>query len=318
MKKLLTLSLTVLLAITACFSLVGCGDPETPDNPPTQTEVTFVGTNEQVAALQNVFIGDADFAVVDKLLATYHCRPAGQFAGLAILSTNEYDLKNEVSYGFAVKAGSGIDVVLNAALYELQQTGVLATVAVRCGFEPSVLCNIAAPEVKFADVQSGAYTSEAWSQIVKKGYVQLGYVRSEDWQNDPILQRSQYGSVDGLELQIFVEIYKLFGMNVKKQNNAANKLEMLADDQATDLTGLDLVNELNNGNVDVLVNRVLSTTTGVDMTSAYIKDKQVVVVKAENADKNLEFFKTKKFTAKTGSIGETLIKGQINDTLFAK
>ena len=317
MKKLITLSLTVLLAITACFSLVGCGNPEE-EKPAAQTAVTFVGAADQLSAMQSVLQGDADLAVVDKINAEYFCKPSAQLAGLSVLSTSEVDLKNEVSYGFAVKAGSDIDVILNAALYELQQTGMLATIAVRKGFEPSALSIIPAPEVKFADITSGAYTSDAWAQIVKKGNIQVGYVRGDNFQDDPLLQRSQYGSIDGLELQIFVEIFNLFGMTVDKQYNAADKLEMLEDEDTTDITGLDIANELDNGTVDVVIGRMLSTTTGVDMTSSYIKDKPVMVVKSENADKNLEFFKTKKFTAKTGSIGETLIKGQINDLLFAK
>lgn len=268
--------------------------------------------------MQSVLQGDADLAVVDKINADYFCKPTAQLAGLSILRTNDVDLKNEVSYGFAVKAGSGVDVVLNAALYELQQTGVLATVAVRKGFAPTALSVIPEPEVKFADIKSGAYTSDAWAQIVKNGNIQVGYVRGDNFQDDPLLQRSQYGSIDGLELQIFVEIYKLFDMAVAKQGNAAEKLEMLKNEDTTDITGLDIINELDNGTVDVVIGIMLSTTTGVDMTATFIKDKPVMVVKSENADKNLEFFKTKKFTAKTGSIGETLIKGQINDLYFAK
>lgn len=320
MKKLLTVLLSTLLIVFSCFSLTACnttpddnGDKPTPPAP--QTEIKFVEASSQMGALSNLITNTANASVVDASIFAHYAAPQGRFgnSSLKSLSQTAVSFSNK-SYAFATKKDSNVALYLNAALYKLQQDGVIQTLA-QGYYIDNYIATIPEPEVTFENLPV-AEKDSAWANVIKTGYLKAGFVLGEDQSSDPFVNQSHLGSIDGFEIKLLVEVSKLFNLDYHDQYNSDD--EFLHEQGAIVCNShIQAFTKLDAGEVDVVINRMtekVCENENVTLTSAFFNDTQVLVVTSDI--ENLDSLKNKTFTASKNSDGANYIKNNFNNYFF--
>lgn len=321
MKKLLTVLLSALLVVFTCFSLTACNNP-TPDNnddkpnpPAQQTEINFVETNSQMGALSNLVTASADVAVVDATIFAHYTAPQGRLGGNGLTALNQSAVSfSSKSYAFATKKDTNVALYINAALYKLQEDGVIANLA-EGYYIKDYLATIPEPEVKFENLPTPEKDS-AFAEIKKTGYLKAGFVLGEDQSSDPFVNQSQLGSIDGFEIKVLVEVSKLLGLEIHEQYNSDDEF-LHSEGEITCNSLVQAFTKLDSGEVDVVINRMtekVCENENVTLTNAVITDTQVVVVKGSVS--GLDALKEKKFTASKNSDGANYVKNDFNNYFF--
>ena len=278
MKKLITLILTALLCVTACFSLTACGKDLTE-------------TDDQLAALTEVKAGTSDIAVIDSVMAGYYVNSAN-FSDLMILEGEEFTFANEY-YAIGARKGGNTDEYITIALYSLQETGKIDEIATKYGLK-DVLAKIELTDALQSAVSASPSSLDEttdFGKILKKGELVLGYTLFE-----PIAYMEGTELI-GFDIELAKAVCDFYGITLK---NVKINWDTKED-------------ELNNGNIDVIWNGFTYTeerAKNIDFTSYYLSNRQAIVIRKADAElyKDYASMKKAKFAAESESAGETTIR----------
>ena len=278
MKKLLTLVLTALICVTACFSLTACGKDITE-------------TDDQLAALTEVKAGTSDIAVIDSVMAGYYVKSAN-FSDLMIIQGDQFVFENEY-YAIGARKGGNTDEYITAGLYMLQANGKLNEIATKYGLQ-DVLVNIDVSKIQSLPAPSQVDANSDFGKILAKGELVLGYTLFE-----PIAYMEGTKLI-GFDIEVAEAVCELYDITLK---NVKINWDTKED-------------ELNNGNIDVIWNGFTYTeerAKNIDFTSYYLSNRQVIVIRKADAEKYTTYASMKgaKFAAESESAGETTIRNII-------
>ena len=275
MKKLITLILTALICVTACFSLTACGKD-------------IVETDDQLAALTEVKSGASDIAVIDSVMAGYYVNSEA-FKDLMILEGEDFTFANEY-YAIGARKGGNTDEYITAGLYKLQDNGKLLEIAKKYGLQ-DVLAEIKDDVIKNLPEPSQVDANSDFGKILKKGELVLGYTLFE-----PIAYM-EGDKLIGFDIEVAEAVCEIFGITLK---NVKINWDTKED-------------ELNNGNIDVIWNGFTYTeerAENIDFTSYYLSNRQAIVIRKADAEKYTTYASMNgaKFAAESESAGETTIR----------
>ncbi len=274
MKKLLTLVLTALICVTACFSLTACGKDITE-------------TDDQLAALTEVKAGTSDIAVIDSVMAGYYVNSAN-FSDLMILEGEDFTFANEY-YAIGARKGGNTDEYINFALYELQENGKLLEIATKYGLQ-DVLAEIEEPtgeRVMPAD-------DSDFGKILAKGKLVLGYTLFE-----PIAYM-EGNTLIGFDIEVAKAVCDLYEITLEnvKINWDTKEDELNNGNIDVIWNGFTYTEE---------------RAKNIDFTSYYLSNRQAIVIRKADASIYTSYasMKDAKFAAESESAGETTIRNII-------
>ena len=281
MKKLLTTLVAVLMALCAVFA-IGCAPKQ------------VIETEDQLAALTEVKAGTSDIAVIDSVMANYYVN-SPNFNSLMILSGDEFDFASEY-YAIGARKGDGsanynTAKYITAALYQLQQDGVISTIAEKYGLTDA-LYTIGADEVDETISLGNLPTDQSdFAKILNKGKLVLGYTLFE-----PIAYMDGTELI-GFDIELAKAVCDLFGIELVTEKIVWDTKE----------------DELNGGNIDLIWNGFTYTSKraeNINFTSYYMVNRQAIVIRKADADKYTSFASMKgaKFAAESESAGESTIR----------
>ena len=161
MKKILTLIVTALLLVTACFGLTACGEK-------TQTKFgkELVKLDSQLDTLSSLQKDEIDVSIIDSVMAGYYTTQGAYKDEIMIIE--DLVLAQE-EYGIAAKKGNNaLMSKINQALIAIQNDGY-AEVAEQFGLTLSKAIN-----ANTVDPYAGA-TDGSWDAIVTSGTIVIGY-----------------------------------------------------------------------------------------------------------------------------------------------
>ena len=280
MKKLLTLTLTALMAICACFSLTACGG------------IKFTKSNSQLDALTEVKAGTSDVAVIDNVMAGFYLAQ-DNFSDLTILTSIDFAFEQEF-YSIGTRKNTNTAAYINYALYTLQQNGKLGEIAAKYGLT-SALATI--PEA------TNPGTPEAGSDfanIKAAGTLKLGYT---------IFEPIAFDGTDGLtgfDIDVAKEACAILGLTL-------TNVEINWDTKDAELNDTKSIDVIWNG-----LTWTEARAQTYTFTSNYMKNVQAVVIRKADVElfKDVNTLKSAKFTAESASAGEDAVNDIIAKKLF--
>ena len=281
MKKLLTLLVTAVLTLTACFGLTACGGDAVTE------------TDDQLAALTEVKAGTSDIAVIDSVMANYYVNK-DNFSDLMILDGEAFTFDSEF-YAIGARKGGNTDDYMSAALYVLQMQNVLQPIAEKYGLT-DVLCTIPGDVVEGLP-EPGANNFDLnsdFGKILTKGELVLGYTLFE-----PIAYMDD-NTLTGFDIEVAQAVCDFYQIDLKPVKINWNTKE----------------DELNNGNIDVIWNGFTYTderAENIDFSSFYLTNRQAIVIRKSDAQKYVDYasMKDAQFAAESESAGESTIRNII-------
>ena len=161
MKKILTLIVTALLLVTACFGLTACGETQQ-----LKFGKELVKLDAQLDTLSSLQKEEIDVSVIDSVMAGYYTTQGAYKDDIMIIE--DLVLAQE-EYGIAAKKGNNaLMSKINQALIAIQNDGY-AEVAEQFGLSLSKAISSAS-----VDPYAGA-TDGSWDAIVNSGTLVIGY-----------------------------------------------------------------------------------------------------------------------------------------------
>ncbi len=262
MKKLLTLSLALLMLVGCLASVASCSKK---DELKFGKEVLSVAS--QLDALNGLKKGDADIAVIDSVMAGYYMKSTAEFADYQIL--NGVVLAEE-SYGIAAKKGNeALMSKINEAMIALVDSDY-KTVAETYGLTTELLVK--------ADTQNplAAATDNSWTKVAEAGKLIIGYT---------VFAPIAYTEGDGADAPLKgfdIDLARAVIAYLNGKYNTAVELEFIVInwEQKEAL--------LENGTIDLVWNGMTITEerqAGMTLSVPYLANKQVAVIKKADAEK---------------------------------
>ena len=209
----------------------------------------------------------------------------GSFADLSMMSGVQLGVEE---YGIAFRSGSDMVGKVDAITAGLFADGTIATIAEKYELKDNLVPTFA------ASADSNASGDSDYEYIKSKGVLVVGIT---DF--DPM----NYKDKDG----------KWIGFDTEYAEAVADKLGIKAEFKEIVWDNKEL--ELSSKSIDCIWNGMTITdaiVNAADVTGAYIKNYQVVVVKDADTYTELKSLKGKKVVAESGSAGETAAKGDEN------
>ena len=272
MKKLL-----VLLVLVMMFVMVGCGN----NNLKFGKDLVKVGG--MVDILLELDSKNSDVGVMDSIMAGYYINE--QYKD-KLMIVPDLELANE-EYGIAArKEGAYTAKVISKTIIDLAKEGKVKEIAQKYGLEES-LCVDTNKVIDLSD-ETGKADYDA---IVAKGELVIGYTIFA-----PIA---------------YEENNKLVGFDIELAEAVCAKLGIKAKFQIIDWNTK--VFELNSKAIDVIWNGMTITDElqeNTSITIAYLKNKQVAVIRVEDKDtyKSLDDMKKAIVCVEKGSAGQFCVE----------
>ena len=162
MKKLLAMTLAVVMMLGCVSMFASCGEKES-----LNFGKELLAVDSQLDALVGLTKGDADIAIIDSIMAGYYMNTGDTYADYQIL--NGVVLAEE-EYGIGAKKGNDALIgKINEALIALATSGGLKLVSDQYGLSSEVLVknDTANPKAEATD--------NSWNDIVTDGKLVIGY-----------------------------------------------------------------------------------------------------------------------------------------------
>lgn len=303
MKRFLTLTLALVMVLSAMFGMVACGDNGTQDPADTSaaSEYNFgkelLAVTSQLDALNGLKKGDADIAVIDSVMAGYYMNDTDAFGDYQVLGGVVFA---EEQYGIGAKKGNDALIgKINEAMIALVDTDY-KTVAETYGLTTELL-------VKADTVNPQAEaTDDSWSKVADAGKLVVGYTLFA-----PIAYNEGDGAdavLKGFDIDLVKAV--LAYLNDKYDTNVQAEFTIIDWDQKESL--------LENGTIDLVWNGMTITeerSANMAMSVPYLANKQVAIIKKADAEKfactDYDSFVAKATDAviivEKGSAGESLV-----------
>ncbi len=292
MKKLLTSILAALMAVCACFALVGCDSDDPADKLNFGKEL--VKADGQLDTLTMLDNGTIDVSVIDSVMAGYYCTMGQYKDKIQMLNL----VLAEEQYGIAGrKEDKAFVSVINDALISIASTGY-AEVAAEYGLTSS--CNVTADTVN----PLANANDNSWNEIKNSGKIVVGYTVFA-----PICYEVVAGTpTKGFDIDLAKKVVEFINQD-QSLNLAVEFVEIDWDSKEALLA---------NGTIDLIWNGMTITPereAEMCISVPYLKNYQSAVVLKEDAAKyagatmdNLqEVFKDAIIGVEAGSAGEGVV-----------
>lgn len=278
MKKILSLTLAVLMLLSLTFAFASCGDKE---------ELNFGKSYSPLSGQMDVLLQlnakSIDVGIMDSIMAGYYMSQDTTYAN-SLQIVEGLTLSTE-QYGIAARKGSGLAKKINAALIELANDGTVETLAAKYGIASELCID---KNATVADLTESEL--EDWNYIVAQEKFIVGYTLFA-----PIA---------------YEENGELIGFDIELAKAVAEKLDLTVEFQLIEWTAKEA--KLNGKSIDCIWNGMTITEerlAAMEISIPYLNNAQVSVIRKEDADK----YKTTAdmadaiVGAEAGSAGESTI-----------
>lgn len=278
MKKILSLVLAVIMAVTCALSFTACSDDEL------YFGDSYSALSSQVDVLMQLNAKSIDVGVMDSIMANWYMSQDSQYANSLMIVENLV-LATE-QYGIAARKGSGLAKKISQAIIELTNDGTVATIADKYGLK-SELCIDTTKVIE----PLTATEQEDWNYLVGQGKVIIGYTDFA-----PISYKDANGNLVGFDVELAQAVMQKLGLQAEFQLISWDAKEGL----------------LSAKNIDCIWNGMTITEerlANMEITIPYLNNKQVAVIRKEDKDtyKTTEDMKNAVIGAESGSAGEGCI-----------
>jgi len=280
MKKILSLTLALIIVLGTLFSFAACGSKE-------ESNLNFGRIYTPLSAQMDVLLqlnaGSIDVGVMDSIMAGYYMSQDTDYSS-KLQIVDGLTLSTE-QYGIAARKGSGLIKKINAALIELANEGKVDELANKYGIA-SELCidkNATVAELTEAELADWNYIKGQKKFIV--GYTLFAPIAYEE---------------DG----------NLIGFDIELARAVAEKLELDVEFTKIEWTAKEALLEAKN--IDCIWNGMTITEErleAMEISIPYLNNAQVAVIRKADANK----YKTTAdmadaiVAAEAGSAGESAI-----------
>ena len=269
-KRIIGIIAAVAVLAVSVVSLVGCSP--------------YVGISTQALALQEVYTGRSDIAVIDSIMGNYTIVNNESYKDSLAIVTG-VDMPSE-EYGIAFNKNSILEKKVNFALSELGSDGIVESIATKYGLQNEII-----PVV--VDAESD-YTQEQlteWDSYVKDGVV-VGVTYFA-----PIAFKDSEGELIGYDIELAKAVFAKLGVEVKFQ----------------EITWAQKITEMKSGRIDVIWNGMTVTDEikeALSVSKPYLKNTQMAIVKKDNSATfaTVESWKEAKIACEKGSAGERFVE----------
>ncbi len=261
MKKLFTLLLTVVMALTACFAFAGCS--EEPEAYKFGKEL--LRYDSQLDTLPKLVDGDIDVSIIDSVMAGYYCKEGSYANQIAVV--DDLVLAQE-KYGIAGRKNDKAFVSkINEALIALAETRY-EQIGEAYGLEDSLCLD----DETVNPLESA--TDNSWETIKNSGKIVIGYT---------IFAPICYEIVDEVPTKGFdIDLAKAVVNYLNQKYEISLDVEFLLIDWNKKEV------DLAEGNIDLIWNGLTITderSNAMCISVPYLNNNQVAVVLKSNLSK---------------------------------
>lgn len=287
MKKLFKIMLIATLVVCAFTAFTACNKDD--NKPQLLFGKEVLALTSQMDTLTQLKNGSADMAVIDAIMAGYFLTK-GEFAGtMKVLDNVEL---NEEQYGIAArKSDKAFMSKINEGLIALYKNGKMGEIARTYGLESEVIVSDDTTD-SFADA-----TDNSWKEIVASKKIVIGYTLFE-----PIAYEEN-GNLKGYDIDLAKAVVAYLNEKYSAQIEVEFKLIVWANKET----------EIANGSIDLIWNGMTITDerlAAMEISIPYMKNKQVAIIRSEDADKytsDTSTWSDAVLVAESGSAGEGCI-----------
>ena len=274
MKKILCLALALVMCALA---FVGCSKSDL------KFGKEYRALDAQMDVLVQLNAKSIDVGIMDSIMAGYYMNQDTTYSQ-SLMIVEGLDLTTE-QYGIAARKGSGLIKMINSALIELANEGVVDTLAAKYGIASELCID------KTATVAPLTESEQAdWNYIKNAKKFIVGYTIFA-----PIA---------------YEENGKLIGFDIELAKAVAEKLGLTVEFQEIDWDSKEAL--LNSRSIDCIWNGMTITEerqAAMEISIPYLNNKQVAVIRKTDKDKykTLDDMKKAIVAAESGSAGEECI-----------
>ena len=274
MKKFLCLALALIMCALA---FIGCS----------KSDLKFGKEYRALEAQMDILIQlnakSIDVGIMDSIMAGYYMNQDSTYAQ-SLMIVEDLELTTE-QYGIAARKGSGLIKMINGALIELANEGVVDSLAAKYGIA-SELCidkNTTVDPLTESEQADWNYVKNAKKFIV--GYTIFAPIAYE-------------------------ENGQLIGFDIELAKAVAEKLDLTVEFQKIDWNSKEAL--LNGRSIDCIWNGMTITEerqAAMEISIPYLNNKQVAVIRKTDKDKykTLDDMKKAIIAAEAGSAGEACV-----------
>ncbi len=278
MKKILSITLALVMLMSALFIMSSCGKQEM------KIGKQYNALTSQTDVLVQLNAGSIDVGVMDSIMAGYYMSQDSAYSDTLMVVEN-LTLATE-QYGIAARKGSGFAKKINEALIAMANDGSLETLAAKYGIASELCVDKNATVADLTDSEKAD-----WEAIVAKGKFIVGYTLFA-----PIAYENEAG--------------ELIGFDIELAKAVAAKLNLDVEFVVIEWSAKEA--KLEGGSIDCIWNGMTITEerqAAMEITIPYLNNKQVAVIR--KADKDLytttDSMKKAIMGAEKGSAGESCI-----------
>lgn len=262
MKKFITLFLVMLVAITACFSFVGCTGDETESY---KFGKELLRYDSQLDTLTRLVNNDIDVSIIDSVMAGYYDKTGSYADQIAVVDNL---ILAQEKYGIAGRKNDRAFISkINEALIALANNEY-QTIGDTYGLNAS-LCLDSSTTNPLASA-----TDDSWSQIVASGKIVIGYT---------VFAPICYDIVNNTPTQGFdIDLAKAVVDYLNENYHVNLQVEFLLIDWKNKEV------DLAQGNIDLIWNGLTITDereSAMCISVPYLNNNQVAVVLESNLEK---------------------------------
>lgn len=254
MKKILSLTLALIMIMSAIFCFASCGDSE---------EINFGKTYTPLSGQMDVLLQlnakSIDVGVMDSIMAGYYMSQDTQYAN-SLQIVEGLTLSTE-QYGIAARKGSGLIKKINGALIELANDGTIDTLANKYGIASEVCIdkNATVAELTEAELEDWNYITAQSKFIV--GYTLFAPIAYEE--NNELI---------GFDIDLAKAVAEKLGLTVEFSLIEWNAKEALLEAKSIDCiwNGMTITEE---------------RLAAMEISLPYLNNAQVAVIRKDDADK---------------------------------
>lgn len=278
MKKLISLTLALMMILGAIFCFSSCGNDQ---------ELNFGKSYSPLSGQMDVLLQlnskSIDVGVMDSIMAGYYMSKDTTYAN-SLQVVEGLTLSTE-QYGIAARKGSGLIKKINGALIELANDGTIDTLAAKYGIASELCID------KTATVEElTASEMEDWNYITSQSKFIVGYTLFA-----PIAYEEN-NELIGFDIELAKAVAAKLGLTVEFTLIEWNSKEALLEAKSIDCiwNGMTITEE---------------RLAAMEISIPYLNNAQVAVIRKEDADK----YKTTAdmaeaiVGAEAGSAGESAI-----------
>lgn len=275
MKKKITIIVAIALIISCAVALVACADRNL------KVGKEYVEADSQVRILTELKAKTSDIGVMDSIMAGYYMTMDSN-SDLQIIK--DCILADEY-YGIGARKGSGIINAINQALVDLKKAGDIDAISEKYGLTDDI-------DIDTDKTYDIATDNDDYKYITEKGKLIIGYTVFA-----PIAYPNEDNNLIGFDIELARKVAEKLGLDVEFQ-------EIVWATKETELSAK---------TIDLIWNGMTITDErkeSMEMSAPYMQNKQVAVIRKDDADKftkDTETWKEATMIAESGSAGESCI-----------